>query len=270
MIEMSSMTFNDVLVDLLGNLRLTDHSILIDWDTTQQWPDSALDTFLRLGILSSASSAQSLQCHGCEKHCFMDVISLTDKNPKLTRAFIVCDDPEMQHQIGRVNIPLERLKQWQCSIQQLAEVIANLLGLEDKITVNSNQHHIKLGMLKAGKGRRWITLNISDLSLAINTYTKPVDELLYFEDEQLLIDLDSINDLLNREPITKDKIYIPSSDNREKKKLETQAMYEDWNDAYFQLQKDYPNQSKSSCATKIAKMSIAQGRDAGTIRRNLK
>lgn len=264
------MTFNDVLVGLLSNLRLTDHSILIDWDTIQQWPDSALATFVRLGMLTPASSTQSIECRGCEKHCFMDVIILPHDQPTKTRAFIVCDDAEMQHQMGRIQIPLNRLKQWQSSVKQLSVVIAGLLGLENKLTFKSNQSIIKLGMLPSKKGRSWITLNSSTLSLELNNHVLPVDDVLFFEGEQLVIDRSSINDLLNRDPVNQEKNYTPSTDKRENKKLETLAMYQDWNDEYLRLKKQYSNQSKSWCATKISKMTLAQGRTVGTIRRNLK
>jgi len=264
------MTFNDVLVDLLSNLRLTDHSTLIDWDTIQQWPDNALDGLLRSGLLKPAPPAQSLECFGCEKHCFMDAIILPHNEPTKTRAFIVCDDSEMQDQMGRIQIPLERLKQWQASVKQLSVVIAGLLGLENKLTFKSNQTSIKLGMLQSKKGRRWITLNSSTLSLELNNHALPVDDVLFFEDEKLMIDHHAINDLLNRESITQSKIYTPSTDTRENKKLETLAMYQNWNDEYLRLKKQFANQSKSWCSTRISKMAIAQDRDAGTIRRNLK
>jgi hypothetical protein len=182
------MTFNDVLLELLGHLRAENKPIMINWDSVQQWPEGALNAFLQLGFLIPASAAQSIECNACENHCFMDVINLTHDDPALTRAFIVCDDADMQSQMGRVKIPLHRLQQWQGSLKQLSQVIADLLGLKDKITFIANQPVVKLGMLKAQKGRRWVTLNGSDLSIEINQHTIPIDELLYFDDKQLVID----------------------------------------------------------------------------------
>jgi len=264
------MTFNDVLIDLLANLRATSQPFMVNWDTAQQFPDNALEELVQLGILTVTPPARSLECHGCEKHCFMDVLTLAYDKPTKPRAFIVCDDAEMQSQIGRVKIPLERLKQWQCSVKQLAKVIAALLGLKNKITFTNGQSIIKLGMLKAENGRRWVTLNSSDISLEINSHTILVADLLYFENEKLVIDHDSINVLLNRKPLSQDKDYIPSTNKRDARKLETQTMYQDWNDEYLKLKAQNTNRSKSWCSGKIAKMAIAQDRDAGTIRRNLK
>jgi len=263
------MTFNDVLLDILVRLRAENKPILISWDVVQHWSDNILDCFLQLGLLSRASSAQSIGCIACENHCFMDVITLPHDDPALSRAFIICDDANMQSQIGRVQIPLVRLQQWQSSVKQLASVIADLLGFKDKIEFSANQSIIKLGMLKSSKGRRWVSLNSAGLSLVINQHSVPVEDVLYFESEQLFIDHDCIDDLLNRAPLQQGKTYIPSTNDREAKKLETLAMYQDWKDAYMKLSKQHPDKSKTWCSIQIAKMDIAKGKDSETIRKNM-
>ena len=263
------MTFNDVLLELLGHLRAENKAIMISWDNVQQWPEGALHTFLQLGFLVPAPATQSIECNTCENHCFMDVITLVHDNPALIRAFIVCDDAEMQSQMGRVKIPLARLQQWQGSVKLLSQVIADLLGLKDKIIFTANQPVIKLGMLKAEKGRRWVTLNGSDLSLEINQRAIPVDELLYFDGKQLVIDQNSIDERLNSESLNKGKKYTPSTTKREASKLKTQAMYQDWKDEYLRLNGQYPNKTDRWYAAKIFKMDIAKGRDAETIRKNM-
>lgn len=260
------MTFNDVLLELLAHLRAENKPIIISWNTVQKWPDVALELLLKAGLLMRTSAAQSIECHACENRCFMDVITLAHDDPAFTRAFIVCDDVEMQSQMGRVKIPLMRLQQWQGSITQLSKVIADLLGLKDKLTFVGDQSVIKLGMLNTCKGRRWITLNCLDLSLEANKYTIPVEEVLYFEDEQLLIDHNLINDLLNREPLTQGKAYTPSTNKREARKLETQAMYQDWNDESLRLKKLHPRKSKTWRSLQISNMEIAKGRDSESIR----
>ncbi|NOT13772.1 MAG: hypothetical protein HOP23_18425 [Methylococcaceae bacterium] len=263
------MTFNDVLLALLAHLRSENKSITMSWDTVQQWPEGALNTLLQLGLLIPAPAAQSIECNGCEKHCFMDVVIHPHDDPNLTRAFIVCDDPEMQSQMGRITVPLVRLRQWQGSVKLLAKAIAELLGLTDKVTFSANQAVIKLGMLKAKKGRKWVTLNSTDLSLEINQNTVPVDEVLYFENQQLVIDQNKIDDLLNSESLNKGKKYIPSTTKRETGKLKTLSMYQDWQDEYLRLKEQHPNKADTWYAAKIFKMDIAKGRDAETIRKNM-
>jgi hypothetical protein len=264
------MTFNDVLLELLDHLHAENIPISVGWNTVQKWPEGALEAFLRLGIIIPAATAKSIECNACENHCFMDVVTVPHNNPALTRVFIVCVDAEMQSQMGRIQVPLIRLQQWQSSVKQFAKVITGFLGLKDKITFSSDQSVIQLGMLKGAKGRRWVSLNCTDLSLEINKHTLLIDEALYFEGKQLFIDHAYINDLLNREPLSQGKTYMPSTIKREARKLETQAMYQDWNDEYLRLNKLHPNNSKTWCSIQIAKMDIAKGKDAETIRHNLK
>lgn len=260
------MTFNDVLRALLVHLRAENKPIIIGWGAVQKYPEGALEAFLEAGLLMPTAAAQSIECSACENRCFMDVIM---DDSALTRAFIVCDDADMQSQMGRVKIPLVQLQQWRADVRLLSKVIAGLLGLKDKIDFMDNQAVIKLGMLKTPKGRRWVTLNSVDLSLGINKYTVPVDEVLYFEGEKLFIDLDCVDDLLNRQPLSQSKNYIPSTNIREASKLGTQVMYQNWKDAYAQFKKQHPTKSNTWYSIQIAKMDIANGREAETIRRNM-
>ncbi len=263
------MTFNEVLLELLAHLRADNKAITISWDAVQQWPEGALDSFLRLGLLTPAPAAQSIECNGCENHCFMDVITLLTDDPAFTRTFIVCEDAEMQSQMGRVKVPLVRLQQWQGSVKLLAKVIADLLGLKDKIMFQADQAVIQLGMLNSQKGRRWVTLNSADLSLEINQNPIPLDEVLFFDDIELIVDQNRIYDLVNSESLDKGKRYTPSTTKREARKLLTQAMYQDWKDAYLRLSEEHPRMSDPWIAKKISKMEIAKGRDAETIRKNM-
>jgi isoleucyl-tRNA synthetase len=124
-------------------------------------------------------------------------------------------------------------------------------------------------MLKGEKGRRRVSLNSGDLSLEINQHTIPVDEVLYFEDKQLVIDRYKIDELLNSEALNKSKKYTPSTNKREDRKLATQALHQDWKDAYLTLSVEYPNKTNRWYAAKIAKMDIAKERSPGTIRKNM-
>ncbi len=263
------MTFNHAFLEYLAHLRAENKAITVSWDAVQQWPDGALDTFLQLGLLSPAPAAQSIECDGCENHCFMDVITLPADDPALTRAFVVCDDAEMQNLMGRIKVPLERLQQWQGSVKQLAKVIAEMLGLKDKFTFSANQAVINLGMVKGQNGRRNVTLNCADLSLEINQHSVPVAEVLFFEDKDLVVDLNRIDDLLNSEALSKGKKYTPSTSKREASKLVTQAMYQDWNDEFLRLKDQQPKMTNPSIAKKISKMEIAKGRGVETIRKNM-
>ena len=57
---------------------------------------------------------------------------------------------------------------------------------------------------------------------------------------------------------------------REARKLDTQAMYEDWREAYRDLKKQRPRMSDVWHSRQIAKLDIANGRDPETIRKHMK
>ena len=260
-------TLNHALEALLEHIVSSDKPITIDYETSCEWHSGALTSFLKHGLLSKASSAQSIECKGCENHCFMDVI--TQQYDSKTRAFIICEDTEMQNQMGRVELPIEHLKQWKSSSKHLAKVISKLLMLDDS-SEQTIESKIRLGMMKGPKGRRWVSLQFNPLSLEINQYHIPINELLYFEDEQLIIDRFRVDELLERTPQSNNKSYQPSTDKRELAKLKTQEMYQDWKDAYIKLKKQKPNMGDVWYSKQIAKMDIAQGKAAGTIVKKMK
>jgi hypothetical protein len=71
---------------------------------------------------------------------------------------------------------------------------------------------------------------------------------------------------------TPDKLYEPSNVKREAGKLNTQAMYKSWQKAYRDLEKIHKNKHKSDVwySKQIARMEIAKGRNADTIRGHMK
>jgi hypothetical protein len=123
------MAYNTVLVALFEYVALT-QSVVLDWQTVQRWPDGALERFMAAGLLVKAAQAGSIECPGCANACFMDIVTLSDDATKPSRAFVVCDDPDMQGEMGRVQIPLAHLQRWQTSLKQLAKVVATLLEFD--------------------------------------------------------------------------------------------------------------------------------------------
>jgi len=267
------MTLNDVLLSLLEAMDATGKTHLVGWDTVQQWPEDALDRFQDAGILSAAKPALSVECRECANRCFMDVHQLSGGDNKPVRAFIVCDDPEMQGQMGRIEIPVERLRQWKVTGLQLARVITGLLGIECKTEDRHGQANIRVGMVKGKNGRRWLSLNKSPLTLEINDHHLPLEEVLFIEDGALAIDRMRIDQLIDKTPASTGKKYKPSTDKREAGKRKTAAMYEDWQEEYVKLRQKHPDTVRytdSWIAKQIAKLDIAQGRDWDTIRKHMK
>ena len=69
---------------------------------------------------------------------------------------------------------------------------------------------------------------------------------------------------------TSDNRYTPSNAKREARKLDTQAMYASWQKEYRALKKKRRGMSYVWYSLQIAKMDIAKGRDADTIKKKMK
>lgn len=267
------MTLNSVLLSLLESLGTTGDSHIVDWNTVQQWPAGALARMLECGILTVTRAAQSIECQGCENRCFMEVHQLPGTNKKPARFFVVCDDPEMQEQMGRIQIPQEKLQQWKVTPHQLAKVAANLLVIDNNVNDRHGHNNIRIGMIEGGSGRRWLSLNKSPLALEISENKVPLEEVLFFDDDKLHIDKTRIYQLMEKASGSTGKKYRPSTSKREARKRRTEAMYADWHAEYHKYRLKYPNRKTHSdnwIAKQIAKMKIAQGRDSETIRHNMK
>lgn len=256
---------SQVLTALIAHINASGKPVHIGWDEVAQWQDEALALFMGVGLLSDSNKAQSLECTDCEHRCFMPVELADDKQ----RAFIVCDHPDMQSHTGRIAVPLQRLNQWKTSPKHFAKVIAHLLGLEGVPQALKDISSYKLGMLKSDMGRRWVSLTVNPLSLVINQHFTPVGDLLYIDNNELTIDHEQINELLNN-PTRNTNNYTPNTDKQESRKLNTQAMYQDWKDAYIYSVKKHPKKSDTWHSQQIAKMPIAQGKSSETIRKNMK
>jgi len=259
------LTTSQVLTALIAHINASSKPIHIAWDEVAQWQDDALALLVGVELLSKSNNAQSLECNGCEHRCFMPV-ELTDDQQ---RAFIICDHIEMQSHIGRIDVPLQRLAQWKTSSKQVAVIITHLLGFEGVPQTTNDGTSYKLGMLKGKSGRRWVSLAINPLEIVINQHATPIGDLLYIENKTLMIDHVLIDESLNT-PINNDKKYTPNIDIRESRRQATQALHQDWNDAYLLARKKHPTKSKGWHSDRIAKLPIAKGRKAGTIERNLK
>jgi hypothetical protein len=268
--------FNALLQNLSQSLKQGDDKIIYSFADVQQWQAGVLPLLLDYKLIKPVSVAQSIECTGCENQCFMDIISHEINEQR--RSYIVCDDSEMQSQIGRILVLQEQLKQWQISVKNLALLLVNLLGLNDPSfdasTLKSDI--IRLGMLKSTGGRQWASLCKQPLALDLNQELIPLTELLYCESNKIVLDHDRIKAVLAVKQPIKAKDYQSNTSKLEQRKAKTQAMYQSWQDEYEKLKRkkptkpDQPKKTKSWYAYKISKMEIAQGKSAATINRNIK
>ncbi len=256
------------LAELLAAVEGGSGTALLTADAMAAWGDDAVAILRKAALLRPAAHAHSVECHGCEERCFMDVTKLT--NPQgVMRAFVVCEVPYKQAEMGRVPVELARLEQWQCSLSALANVLVSHLGLDMPCDAQTKGGGLRLGMLPGRHGRRWLTLHAAPLALEIQQRRIPLGECLFVEAGELAVDRARIQALVDAESVHVGKPYVASTDRREARKADTAAMQQDWRDAYVALRQQHPSKPKSWCATRIAAMDIAKGRDSETIRKQL-
>ena len=107
------------------------------------------------------------------------------------------------------------------------------------------------------------------LSLVAGNSRLPLIELIEYHDNAYSLDEAMIHQLVDS-ATTADNRYTPSNARREARKLDTSAMHESWQQEFRKLKKKRSNMSDIWYSQQIAKMEIANGRSAETIRKNMK
>jgi len=100
-------------------------SIVFGAEDVREWPQGVLQALLDAGILREVEFARSVICQECPEACSVDVHFVDGGQGQESRAFIECTDRD---DIGRVYVPLERLRTWRLSPKGLAEWVAHELG----------------------------------------------------------------------------------------------------------------------------------------------
>jgi hypothetical protein len=139
----------------------------------------------------------------------------------------------------------------------------------------SDQHHAASGLFNIGiasgdKRRQMLCLRTErDLILVAGNNEIPLPELVGFHDGRYSIDVAMIRYLVDSET-TANPRHTPSNARREARKLETQARHGRWRTAYREQKKKHPKKSDAWHAQRIAKGEFGDGRNAETIRKNMK
>lgn len=259
------MNHQQALNEVLAGLD-TSASIQIGFDQVERWQAGVLDCFLKLNLLKLDAKSGTIVCTGCEYRCQSEVFY----SESFERAFVVCEQPDMQEHMGRILIPVERLQQWQASTRQVATLLCKLLSLTTNPEYKQQGNSYRLGMLQGKAGRRWVNLHDQPLRLVVGEQSLLLEEVLYFDDSKLMLDETRLQTLLSGASTVREPAYQPNTTRREARKLATQTMYMDWNDAYQQLQKEQPDKPDTWYARCIAKLPIAKGKSVETIRKNMK
>ncbi len=265
------MTPQAALIELLGRVGMGRGTVaLVSDHELSRWPSAAVLAMKAKRLIAKARPAGSAVCPGCERECVMPVYSLPNTKPNTKRnppAFIVCDK---RSDINRVPVPTERLTQWQCSTDAVCGFIADHLGLRrsDQRAISADVWEI--GIARGDQRSQMLCLKTDGvLALVAGSNSVPLAELIDYHGDAYSLDGAMIRQLVDS-ATTADHRYTPRNAKRDAHKLDTRARYESWQKAYRNLKKQHRTMSDVWCAQQLAKLNIAAGRSADTIRKHMK
>jgi hypothetical protein len=261
------MTPQVTLIELLARVGAGNGAtVLVGDEELSQWPAAAVAALKSQRLLVKARPATSAICPGCERACVMPVHTL----PRATGAaasFIVCDK---RSDINRVPVSTRRLTQWRCDLDSVCGFVAASLGLRRSDQRPADAGLLNIGIASGGKRSQMLCLQVNgDLSVVVGNNAVSMAELVGFRSGEYSVDAAMIRELVDS-AATADPRYTPSVAKRAARKLHTQAMYEGWQKAYRTLRKRRPNMSGVWYSQQISQQDVAVGRDAETIRKNMK
>ena len=256
-----------VLIELLERVAARHGlAVLITDGELQQWPRVAVKAMKSQRLIAKASPASSAICPGCERDCVMPVHTL-QAITGVSASFVVCDK---RSDINRVPVTADKLLQWRCTIDYISRFIATCLELRANDNQKAGTDLLELGIVSGDKRRQMLCLQTTDeLTLVVGNDKIPLPQLIEYHDGAFSLDITIIRQMVDA-ATTADERHTPSVVRREARKLDTTAMYESWKKEYLALKKKHPTQSDAWCSNKIAKMAIAQDRNAETIRKQMK
>lgn len=261
------MTLETALIELIVRVGARNGAaVLVNTEELSHWPAAAVAAMKSQKLLVKARPAVSVVCPGCERECAMPVHTVP-AGPRGPASFIVCDK---RNDINRVPVSATRLMQWRCDADAMCGFVARSLGLRRSGQPPADSGLFNIGIATGDRRSQMLCLRAdSDLTLVVGNNAIPLAELVGFRDGEYSIDRIMIRRLVDS-AATVDPRYTPSNARREVRKLGTQAMYEGWRKEYRTLQKKHRNMSDVWHSQQIAKMDIAQGRGAETIRKHMK
>lgn len=261
------MTPQAALVELLARLGAANGaSVFVTEEELCQWPVAAVVALKSQKLIARARPAVSAVCSGCERDCMMPVHTLPTVSGSAA-SFIVCDK---RSDINRVTVPVERLKQWQCTVDMVCGFIAASLGLRrsDKRRL-ARSDLLEIGVATGDKRNQMLCLQIAgELMLVAGGNQVPLVEFISYGEDSYSVDGAMVRMLVDAST-TADNRYTPSNARREIRKQETQAMHKRWQKAYRDLRNTHKDKSETWCSQQIAKMPISKGRSAGTIKKHM-
>lgn len=238
----------------------------VNTEELNQWPQAAVSALKLQGLLLKARPAQSVVCTGCEQECSMPVHTVQRANAPVA-SFVVCDK---RSDTNRVAIAPARLALWRCDAKAVCGFVAASLGLQQTSVQPPDEGSLLIGVVRGKKRTQMLCLRVvqGHLRLVAGADGLPLTDVIVFENSCFTLDQVAIRHMVDA-ATTADPRHTPSAVKREARKVETQAMYATWQKAYRALLKKNPGKPDVWYSQQIAKLSIAQGRDASTIKKHM-
>ena len=241
-------------------------AVLVSEAELSRWPVGAVRALKTQKLLVKASPAASMVCPGCEQECTMPVHTLPAGKGKAV-SFVVCDKRD---DINRVPVSAEQMRQWQCGAEAVGAFIVQNLGLRPESQRKTGAGLWELGLVSGKKRTQMVCLRANEaLELVAAQNGVPVAELVCFGADGYSLDSIGIRQLVDTST-TGDSRYTPSNARREAGKLATRDLHESWRKEYRAMKKRRPGMSDVWYSQQIAKLKIALGRSAETIRKHMK
>ena len=260
------MTPQDALTELLSRLYDLDTEVLVTEHELSSWPAEAVSAMKSQKLIVKARHAKSTVCPGCEKDCVMPVHTLSN-SAGANVSFIVCDK---RSDINRVQITSEQLIQWRLDAAAVCNFVASSLELNRSTAFQADKTQLTIGMFRGKKRSQMLALQVvKGLKLIAGSSSAEMIDLVAFDTKKYVIDATSVMQMVDT-ATTSDPLYTPTSARRESRKIETQAMYASWQKEYRSLRKKNTNKSDVWYSQQIARLPIAKGRSADTIKKHMK
>lgn len=202
------MTLNNILKELLSCLGMED-SYIVSWEQTQRWPSKAINIFQKSGWLKKTLPATTVECTGCINNCFMTVQYYPEPHGKSSKPFVNCDVPPY---MGKIEIPLKLLQQWQLTYTQITEWICRKLNLRSNHETETEKTDIKLGSIKGNQRIAELYIDFTHpISLKTSGHRLPLSEIIYIKKSQLHLDQLAILYMIDLPPAIKYKNKITTT-----------------------------------------------------------
>lgn len=160
------------------------------------WPGEVARALEKVGLLTGASPASSLECPGCEEACHRPVHIVPGATAAASQALIACD---LRDDIGRVEVPVAALARVKSSGQRLAEAMASLLGLVAARPVAIGGHAWQVGQFAGAKHKAALVLSLDGTPrLALAGHTLALGDVLGWVKGALTVDHAALRKLVDR------------------------------------------------------------------------